>query len=219
MGGQGEYFEPLFDYRRVQRSNLVCIDDDDSDDSEIPIPKRSKTCPNTVVKEDVIVIEVAGRGGDDDDDDWLPPPPKVIFDNNKESGADSTIKALRLKKMELISYTKTIEDVMNEVEESAKRQVQESLKLSSEDATQGPPGPNDRAKIVITIQGKDEQNKFRVYADEKFERVLKMYTDKVKLDPQGLVFVFDGDKIDPSTTPCNLGMEDDDIIEVHTKKR
>lgn len=45
-----------------------------------------------------------------------------------------------------------------------------------------------------------------------------MYTDKAKLDQQNLVFIFDGDKIDPSTTPSELEMEDHDMIEVHTKK-
>ncbi|KAG2255732.1 hypothetical protein Bca4012_092715 [Brassica carinata] len=29
------------------------------------------------------------------DDDWLPQPPKVVSDKSKESGEDSTIKALR----------------------------------------------------------------------------------------------------------------------------
>ncbi|CAN6933268.1 unnamed protein product [Brassica oleracea] len=92
MGGEGEDLEPLFDYHRVQPSNFVCIDDDDdSDVSEVPVRKRSKTS-HTVVKkdeEDVKVIEIAC------DDDWLPPPPKVVFDKSKESGEDSTIKALR----------------------------------------------------------------------------------------------------------------------------
>lgn len=46
-----------------------------------------------------------------------------------------------------------------------------------------------------------------------------MYADKVNLDPQNLGFIFDGDKIDPSTTPSELDMEDHDMIEVHTKKR
>ncbi|CAN6802979.1 unnamed protein product [Brassica oleracea] len=91
QGGEGEDLEPLFDYHRVQPSNFVCIDDDDdSDVSEVPVKKRSKTS-HTVVKkdEDVKVIEIAC------DDDWLPPPPKVVFDKRKESGEDSTIKALR----------------------------------------------------------------------------------------------------------------------------
>ncbi|KAF8080599.1 hypothetical protein N665_0933s0010 [Sinapis alba] len=217
MGGEGEDLEPLFDYHRVQPSNFVCIDDDDSDISEVPVKKRAKTF-HTVVKkdEDVKVIKVAA------DDDWLPPPPKVVFDKSKESGEDSTIKALRSKKMELMSFTKTVVDVMQEAEESAKKEAKVSLKPSSEapPSQAPPPGPiNDRAKIVITIQDKDGQKQFRVYADEKFERVFKMYTDREKLDPKNLVFTFDGDKIDPSTTPSSLEMEDGDMIEVHTKKR
>lgn len=44
-----------------------------------------------------------------------------------------------------------------------------------------------------------------------------MYADKVKLDPNHLVFSFDGDRISPSQTPGVLGMEDDDMIEVHVK--
>ncbi|AEE34761.1 Ubiquitin domain [Arabidopsis thaliana x Arabidopsis arenosa] len=214
MGGEGEDLEPLFDYRRVQPANFVCIDDDDDDASVTPIPKKAKTS-QTVEKldDDVKVIEVTG------DDDWLLPPPKVIFDKSKDSVEDSTIKALRSKKMELMSFTKTVGDVMQEVEESAKREVEESRNPSSETAAQLPSEPtNDRAKIVITIQDKDGQKTLRVFADEKFERVIKLYTDKAKLDPQNLVFIFDGDKIDPSTTPSELGMEDHDMIEVHTKK-
>ncbi|KAG7589348.1 Rad60/SUMO-like domain [Arabidopsis suecica] len=216
MGGEGEDLEPLFDYRRVQPANFVCIDDDDDDvASKTPVPKKAKTS-QTVEKldDDVKVIEVAG------DDDWLLPPPKVIFDKNKESVEDSTIKALRSKKMELMSFTKTVADVMQGVEESAKREVEESRNPPSEVAAQLPPEPtNDRAKIVLTIQDKDGQKTFRVFADEKFERVIKLYTDKVKLDPQNLVFIFDGDKIDPLTTPSQLDMEDHDMIEVHTKQR
>ena len=45
-----------------------------------------------------------------------------------------------------------------------------------------------------------------------------MYADKAKLDLQSLVFSFDGDKISVGATPASLGMEDDDIIEVHVKK-
>ncbi|CAH2066099.1 unnamed protein product [Thlaspi arvense] len=207
MGGEAEDLEPLFDYHRVQPSNFVCIDDDDSDVAEVPVKKRAKTS-QTVVKEDedVKVIDVAG------DDDWLPPPPKVVFDNNKESGEDSTIKALRSKKMELMSFTTNVVDVMQEAEMSAKKDAEVSVNPSSE--AQAPPVVNDRPKIVITIQDKDGHKQFRVYADEKFERVFKMYTDKEKFDPQNLVFTFDGDKIDPSTTPSSLEMEEGDMIEI-----
>lgn len=44
-----------------------------------------------------------------------------------------------------------------------------------------------------------------------------MYADKVKLDIQNLVFSFDGDKINPASTPDGLGIKENDIIEVHVK--
>ena len=44
-----------------------------------------------------------------------------------------------------------------------------------------------------------------------------MYAIKLKVDLKSLVFVFDGDKIGPDDTPGGLGMEDDDMIEVHIK--
>lgn len=75
--------------------------------------------------------------------------------------------------MELMSFTKTVADVMLEVEESAKREVEESLNPSSEAAAQAPPEPkNDRAKIVITIQDKDGHKQFRVYAVSFFKLLL-----------------------------------------------
>lgn len=67
--------------------------------------------------------------------------------------------------MELMSFTKTVADVMQEVEESAKREVEVSLNPPSETADEAPPGPtNDRAKIVITIQDKDGKKQYRVFA-------------------------------------------------------
>lgn len=44
-----------------------------------------------------------------------------------------------------------------------------------------------------------------------------MYADKLKIDPKSLVFIFDGDKVSPDDTPVDLGMEDDDMIEVNIK--
>ena len=55
--------------------------------------------------------------------------------------------------------------------------------------------------------------------DERFEQLFKRYAEKAKIDVQKLVFCFDGDKIDSSSTPESLGMEDDDLIEVHVKPR
>ncbi|PPS11898.1 hypothetical protein GOBAR_AA08746 [Gossypium barbadense] len=56
------------------------------------------------------------------------------------------------------------------------------------------------------------------FDDDKFEKPFSLYANKAKLDLQSLVFSFDGDKINLAATPASLGMEDDDIIEVHEKK-
>lgn len=53
--------------------------------------------------------------------------------------------------------------------------------------------------------------------DDKFERLFKIYADKTKLDVKNLVFCFDGDKVTPDQTPNSLGMEENDILEVHVK--
>lgn len=46
-----------------------------------------------------------------------------------------------------------------------------------------------------------------------------MYAEKTKNDIESLVFCFDGDKVNTSSSPKNLELEDEDIIEVHHKSR
>lgn len=46
-----------------------------------------------------------------------------------------------------------------------------------------------------------------------------MYADKLRCDLNQIALSFDGDKISLSDTPASLGMEDNDIIEVHVKSR
>ncbi|XVE75248.1 hypothetical protein DITRI_Ditri12bG0080500 [Diplodiscus trichospermus] len=209
--------EPLFDYRRVQPLNFICVDDDGSDTSPTPLPKRRKV-PNPDVEEvddDVEVIKVVNV----EEEDWLAPPPMVSTDACSKIGEDSTIKELRLRRQELVSFAQSAKNLLLEVEESAKRELNGSLKPSFDAVAEQPKNPApERAKIVISMQNKDECKQFRVYMDDKFERLFSMYADKAKLDLQSLVFSFDGDKISLDATPASLGMEDDDIIEVHVKK-
>ncbi|KAK9276821.1 hypothetical protein L1049_006358 [Liquidambar formosana] len=216
MAESKEEFEPLFDYSRVQPLNFVCLDDDDS--TPTLSPKRRKISDSAVEKEEKNgkVVQVVDCE-DKEEEDWLPPPPKVSHDGPK-LGEDSTIKELRLKKQELVSFAQSAEDVLRAVEESAKRELNSSVQSSLESvANQQPNPPCERAKIIISVQDKDGLKQFRMYMDDKFERLFKMYADKVKLDLQSLAFCFDGDKISSSTTPDGLGMEDNDIIEVHVK--
>ncbi|XP_040375284.1 uncharacterized protein LOC112201158 isoform X3 [Rosa chinensis] len=214
-----EELEPLFDYSRVQPLNVISLDDDDDDDDEAsasPPSKKRKKASNPAVEtvDDSVKVTVI----EDDDEDWLLPPPKVT----KKLGDDSILKALRLQKQELAS-AESAENVVRAVEESVRQELLSSLQ-SSPDATAAPhPKPQvERNKVVISIQDKDGVKQFRIYMDDKFERLFKMYADKAKIDIQSLVFSFDGDKIGPDATPESLRMEDDDMIEVHdtsNKKR
>ncbi|KAL9456823.1 hypothetical protein AB3S75_005951 [Citrus x aurantiifolia] len=212
--------EPLFDYRRVQPHNLVFLDDDDT--PPIPCPKRTKVLNPAVGKNvgvDIRELEVVDceEEEEEEEEDWLPPPPKVMV--QKQLVEDSAIKELRLKKQELVSFAKSADDVIRAVEESVKRKLDSSMPAALEAESEKASKPAvERAKIVVSIQDKGGLKQFRVYADDKFERLFKMYADKVNLDQENLVFCFDGDKIGPEATPASLEMEDNDIIEVHTKK-
>ncbi|XP_009594555.1 uncharacterized protein [Nicotiana tomentosiformis] len=218
MGESNEELEPLFDYRRVQPFNtpfnLVCLDDDSPDSSPVISKKRKVNDSAVEKKEDKMeVVQII----DGEEEDWLPPSPNISA-HTSNLVEDSTIKEIRLKKKELESIAHSAKNEFRDVEESVKRDLCASLR-SIQDSVAEPPSkpPTKRAKIVISIRDKDGAKQFRVYMDDKFERLFKSYADKVKLDLKNLVFCFDGDKINPTATPSSLGMEDDDIIEVHVK--
>ncbi|XP_050372852.1 uncharacterized protein LOC126790593 [Argentina anserina] len=202
-----EELEPLFDYSRVQPLNAISLDDDDDPDSSPPGNKRKKATDSAVEK----VVEKANVAvTEDEEEDWLIPPPKVA----RTPGDDSILKALRLQRA---SFAESAENVVRAVEESVRQELlNSSLQTSPDAAAAPPPKPQvERNKVVISVQDNDGNKQFRVFADDKLGRVFKLYADKAKLDIQSLVFKFDGDKIPTEATPQDLGMEDDDIIEVH----
>lgn len=221
MENSNEEFEPLFDYTRIQPTGVICLDDDD----ETPVlgPKKRKISDaaeekkeHDVSSKDVKAIDCDGK--EDDEEDWLPPPPKNLDNASRNLDEDSTLKALRLKKQELASFAQSADEVVRAVEESVRKDLNASLQSSPESVAKKPVEPHhERAKLVIGIQDKDGLKHFRVYMDDKFERLFKLYADKTKLDVKNLVFCFDGDKINPAATPDSLEMEDNDIIEVHVK--
>ncbi|XP_076949003.1 uncharacterized protein LOC143621464 isoform X2 [Bidens hawaiensis] len=213
-----EELEPLFDYTRVQPLDLVCLDDDD-DDSIIP-HKRKKPSGSTVDKVQVSREKVVINDVEDNDDlDWLESPPMVPVKKTKPC-ENSLIKELRLKRQELLSFTESTKELMRTVEENAKKDLKNVTSSDCESPIEKPSKPvAERRKIVLSIQDKEGLKQFRVYMDDRFERLFKMYADKVKNKVENLVFCFDGDKINPSTTPGSLEMEDDDMIEVHVKSK
>ncbi|KAI3848916.1 hypothetical protein MKW98_014450 [Papaver atlanticum] len=210
-----EELEPLFDYSRVQpTANFISLDDDGSDCEHVFkfSPKRRKKLVSDESDEKKVEVKSV-IDLDDNEDDWLLPPPPVVSKSNAEL-ENSTIKQLRLKKQELASFALSAGEVLEAVEDSAKKELSSS---GTDAKTEQPPKVCDeRAKIIISIQDKDGAKQFKVYVDEKFEKFFKQYADKVKREIQSLAFCFDGDKINPAETPASLGMEDDDIIEVYT---
>ncbi|KAL5553054.1 hypothetical protein UlMin_040455 [Ulmus minor] len=200
--------EPLFDYSRVQPVNVVCLDDDESP----VVSKKRKVFDSKVenVGKQVINCE------DNEEEDWLPPPPKVAKD--AKISENSTLKELRAKKQELLSFAESAKTTLRDVEESVKRELGNSVLSNLEGVADQPSKPaSERAKIVVSVQDKEGLKQFRIYMDDKFERLFKLYADKVKLDPKSIVFCFDGEKVGTEATPASLEMEDNDIIEVRIK--
>ncbi|KAI3714374.1 hypothetical protein L1987_72973 [Smallanthus sonchifolius] len=213
-----EELEPLFDYTRVQPLDFIYFDDDDDDECSSVIPSKSRKSYETAVEKVQVTGEVIGidDGEDNDDLDWLAPP-KVPVNKGKPC-ENSIIKELRLKKQELLSFTESAKDMVRTVEEFVKRDLKTLLNSECESPIEKPSKPAvEKPKIVISIQDKDDLKQFRIYKDDRFERLFKMYADKVKNKVENLVFCFDGDKVDPTSTPSSLELEDDDMIEVHVK--
>ncbi|XP_021751038.1 uncharacterized protein LOC110716626 isoform X2 [Chenopodium quinoa] len=216
MGDSYEELEPLFDYRRVQPVTFVNLEDS----SPSVLPKRRKTSTNDKNNEEnnsdkgksVQVINCEDE--DEEKENLLPPPPKNVAPS--KIFEDSTIKQLRLKKQECASFLQSTGQALQAADEpfpSLSHSVDEE---TAEEAPK-PAAAADRTKIVISMQDKAGSKQYRIFADEKFEQLFTKYAQKVKTDVHNLVFTFDGDKIDPASTPQSLGMEDDDLIEVHVK--
>ncbi|KAH1035731.1 hypothetical protein GLYMA_20G121600v4 [Glycine max] len=216
MTDETEELEPLFDYSRVQPLNPIDLDDD-FDDYEDVICVDSKKRKNSQA---VGNEKTNGKGVtvvDIEDDDWLPPPPKIASNAQKTTDEDSTLKKLRLKKQELAWFAESAKELLKDVEESSKLEINNSLQSSVVGVDEKSTEHSERAKIVISVQDKDGTKQIRMFMDDKFERIVKIYAEKIKCDMKLIVLSFDGDKISLSETPASLGMEDDDIIEVHLK--
>lgn len=211
--------DSLFDYKRVQPNIVLCLDDDELDVIPASSPKRRKVAGSKVEKVDkneksIYVLDCEEE--DKENEDWLHSPPKVSCQATVLA-ENSTIKELRLMKQELLSCALSAEDVLRSMEESVKEDGK-SLQSSLDAVADQPSRPdNERAKIVISVQDKDGLKQFRIYMDDKFERLFKLYAENAKHDLQSLIFCFDGEKIGAEATPNALGMEDNDIIEVHVK--
>ncbi|KAF5450948.1 hypothetical protein F2P56_031257, partial [Juglans regia] len=141
-------------------------DDDDANASQALSSKRRKISEPIVVEdveENPKVIHIVDSDKKEELD-WLTPPPKVSTDIQKMIQEDPTIMNLRLKKQELVSFAQSAEDVLRAVEESAKRELGNSIQSSLKTVADQSSKPfGKRVKIVISIQDKNGLKQFRMY--------------------------------------------------------
>uniref|UniRef100_A0ACD5VIL2 Uncharacterized protein n=1 Tax=Avena sativa TaxID=4498 RepID=A0ACD5VIL2_AVESA len=213
-----EELEPLFDYSRVRPTFDFRFDDSDLEKSDIFVHcnKRHKLAHAVADDADAVDGDTSNEKGGPgvkkaavvnlDEEDWLAPPPlKPVA----RSGVckDKTLHEPRLEKAE-DTFQKVVEAVKKEL---AAKKPPESVVL---DDPAEPQLKKSKEKIRIMIQDKDVKQQFRVCKDEKFDKLFKAYAKKIHRNPSNMTFVFDGDKINPASTPQDLDLEDEDMIEV-----
>lgn len=217
----GEELEPLFDYKRVQPTINFRFDDSDLEKADIfkHCNKRPRVNAAATEEEGKPDEKAATAKAVDVDVDWLlPPPPKAAFKPSAEE--DNALRELRLKRQELAKWVESVHDILQDLDATARTEVvsKEQPEQIIIDDEPEPQVEKVREKIVISIQDKNAWQQFRVFKDEKFDKLLKVYAKKAKLNPSDLAFVFDGEKVNLSSTPEDLDLEDDDMIEVRHKR-
>ncbi|XP_020597877.1 uncharacterized protein LOC110037540 isoform X2 [Phalaenopsis equestris] len=217
--GLEEEFAPLFDYSGVHSAAFHHLSDDDLDDSPVASigKQKRKDCLNGQEVVNILDDEEEGskdKKKDDEEEDWLPPPPKMrcissaVFE-------DKTLKALRSTKQELASLAEAAKDLLNSASEFGNSDAYITEKPAVEAEGERCFEKVEREKIVISIQdSKGGQQQFRLFMDDKFEKLFKIYAEKAKQKVESFTFSFDGQRVSPTATPAGLGLENDDIIEI-----
>ncbi|GLJ09669.1 hypothetical protein SUGI_0113850 [Cryptomeria japonica] len=215
-------YAPLFDYTDIQPSILT--DDDNSDEEDVQIFQKPQVFKPYGTKRGREVIKESmpnanANNANETEEDWLPPPPKSTKVVPISAVDDSMLGELRSRKEQLISLTtESTEDILRKLEESAKLELQKAANSHLHGVgSEALESSTIRKKIVVSIQDKKGSKPFRIYVDDKLEKLFKAYAEYVKGRVDDLVFCFDGGKISPSQTAQGLEMEDEDIIEVYSR--
>eukprot|EP00887_Chlorella_sp_A99_P002709 scaffold6.g2709.t1 len=69
---------------------------------------------------------------------------------------------------------------------------------------------------VISVKVKDQHGGevvFKVKGHTKFEKILNAYCQKKAMEANQVRFVFDGTRVNPMSTPDDVGMDDGDTID------
>ncbi|KAG2447319.1 hypothetical protein HYH02_007649 [Chlamydomonas schloesseri] len=70
--------------------------------------------------------------------------------------------------------------------------------------------------VVINLVVKDQEGSevhFKVKTKTRLEKVIDAYCKKKALDASTVRFLYDGNRVNPTSTPASLGMEDGDTID------
>lgn len=216
-------FEPLFDYARVYKPPA----DDDSDGDVTGIDGKfwqdSTKRPRSSIVPLLDSNSPLAKGIDDEteeDFDWLPPPPKSAkISLEARISEDPTFLQLRQEREELMSLTASSEAALKKLEENSRgHNVTSEQPELTPDSTQKVPASGIREKVLVSIQSSDGVCKaFRVFMDDKFEKLFMMYAESICKSLDLLGFCFDGQQIAGDNTPRDMGIENEDIIEVFVR--
>ncbi|KAI7843912.1 hypothetical protein COHA_002454 [Chlorella ohadii] len=69
---------------------------------------------------------------------------------------------------------------------------------------------------AMSVKVKDQNGGevvFRVKPHTKFDKILNAFCSKKSVDPAQVRFVFEGERVNPQSSPQDLGMEDGDTID------
>ena len=78
---------------------------------------------------------------------------------------------------------------------------------------------DDEPKITIRLNENGYQTLFILKRSTKIGKVFKAYAQRKGVDERELRFMIHGEEVNPEVTPIDLGLEDDDQIDVFLKQK
>lgn len=220
---------------RPQTSGLVPVWERKAQDSGVPVLALSSDSDSGGVQElpgQGARVGGCGRaGGITGFEIEIPPLPAPDRANNETAGAVSLAVQLtrqrqkeRLK--ELMESPKEdeievhIEDIAISTSEESEGEDEASPgRRTSMPPSQSGPLEADADMVVLKVQSSKASNSFKVKMDEGLGKLFDHYEKTICADMEppkgGFKFSFDGERLRPGSTPSDLDMEADDIIEVN----
>eukprot|EP00850_Spirogloea_muscicola_P009987 SM000057S18417 [mRNA] locus=s57:502647:505940:+ [translate_table: standard] len=176
------------------------------------------------------------------DENWLPTPPTLI-EVPQEGTRPMSSEMLQIKKSreELTRLTaEASEEALQRLQAAAIAQAQdlasEQARMSAASRPQSDALPDfgeasrspdvatgterettEPLKVTLVVQCKEGTSRsFRLNRDEPFAKLIKGWAKVMGGESSEYVLSFDGLRVDPSSTPASLDMENDDILEVYS---